>query len=384
MTRRVYSDGRLVEEWDDPARIHRAWDEAGKLTERGYTAAEYRTLVPLPQPARRFPLSPPLTEYPASGAPGATVLSACPSDLFIPTDPAARRVVLSASLPWEAGSVQEPAVWFHNGAWHMYYTGGWNSAAIGYATAPNPQGPWTKTRGPVLGAGAAGVAAPTAHHSVYVEAGTIHLLYPSAIDGGNLMVATAAAAAPTVLTPRGIAMSAGGPVVGITNTDVFKRGEGDYVLMFDGRGTSGPVWQTGVATGTSPLGPFTLGRFSLPTLSRGDGTAIYGGPQLRRQGSTWVLFYHASTTSTLPTDIYRATSTDLVNWTQDPKVFVRRTLPVEVDQSADLCMAANPDGGPSYAFWDGMDNPNARGSILMGVPRAVIAQFDGSQWTPIS
>lgn len=376
MSTRTYLDGHLAEEWDDVSATYRRF-AAGVLVEsRPYTAAEGARAGPVSSGCAALR---PVRSYPESPSIGDAVISAGPADLQFTAD---RRVVLAPTLSWESGVVQEPAPWRDHRGLHMLYTGGWASAAIGYAEATRAQGPWRKHTGPVIGNGAGGMSGPTAHHSVYVEDDTIYCYYPSHIDGGHLKVATAGAADPTTFTTRGTALTMTATVTGIANSDLHRRGPGDYVLMFDSRAPTGPMWQTGYATGPSPLGPFTVQAFPLRTLSRGDATSIHGSPTLRRQGSTWVLYYHASPTGVLPTDIWRATSTDLVTWTPEVSALVRRTIPQEYDQVADLALV-DSGPGPTFAFWDGMNNVTPAGVILLGVPRAVTVQYDGAQWVRI-
>lgn len=316
---------------------------------------------------------------------GDVLLSDRPTDLLFSGSTSARKVVLSPTLSWEQGCVQEPSVWYYGGAWHMTYTGGWGNAGIGYATAPNPQGPWTKNPTPVLGLGYGGMALNVSAHMEFCEDGTVYSYYPSQPGGGDLMVATASATSPASFTTQGVALMHTSAVAAIVNSHLYRRGPGDYVLTFESKAvTAWPQWQIGYATGTSPLGPFTVQTFPLPTLSRGDSTAMYGGPWITKQDDLWVLYYHASKTQNLPTDIYRATSPDLVTWSPTAVPLIRRTLAVEVDQVADFTMAANPSGGPRYAFWSAQDNVKPSGYIVMAVPRMPTLQYDGGQWTQVS
>lgn len=304
------------------------------------------------------------------------------ADITVSASAGDRAVILTASAAWENDVVCEPSPWFHNGAWHMLYTAGWASGAIGYATATDPFGTWTKHPTPVIGDGHGGMAGFTSHHSVYVEGDTIYALYPDGPPGvgGDLVVATASIDDPTTFTTVGTLLAATGAIAGIVNTALFKRGDSDYVLMFEAHATSGPQWQIGYAEGTSPTGSFTINTFPLPTLQ--IGTGVYGGPDLSRQDDgTWTMLYHASTTSSsVPTAIYRATSPDLTTWTPDGAAFIDRVVnPPEVDQVADAWYLVTP--ARAVMFWSGMDNVAEEGSILAS--RIVTGDpqwFDGNVW----
>lgn len=279
--------------------------------------------------------------------------------------------------------MQEPAPWFANGACHMLYTGGWEQAALGYATALRATGPWTKHPVAVIGNGAGGMPGPTAHHNVYVEGQTVYAYYPDQINGGNLRVATASVSAPTVWTTVGTALATTAIATGIVNTSLVRRGSSDYVLMFESRSTAGPMWQIGYATGATPLGPFTVQAFPLSTLSQGDATAMYGGPFLVQENGGWTLVYHAAPTSTLPTRIYRATSTDLVTWAKESVPVIPRTTP-DRDQTADFALVGASSAGPFTALFDEMDNviPAGRIVALTAAPGSV--QYDGTGWVSLS
>lgn len=95
-----------------------------------------------------------------------------------------------------------------------------------------------------------------------------------------------------------------------------------------------------------------------------------GGPWVFRALDGYELWYHASTGGVLPTDIYHARSSDLMNWTVDSTgPALRRTEGWEVDQVADPSLVEA--GGQTFLFYDGDDNPKASASIGAAV-------FDGT------
>lgn len=316
---------------------------------------------------------------------GATVAADPPPDsvvylprtvagLAVSTDPADRQVVISADVTWEGTSIQEVSVWFDpdTGLFKWLYSGGWNNEALGFATSRHPLGPLTKyAANPVLGQGAGGEAGQVGRSSVFVDDdGTEYIYYTTTLlAGGDLYVATGPL--PEV-TLHGVVLAHTTTATAIQNTSVVKVGS-TYHMIFESRASTGAQWQMGHATATSPLGPFTVQAFPLPTLQRGTG--VYGGPFLTVENGEQVLLYHASTSSTLPTDIYRATATDFETWTQDATAVVTRVVdPPEHDQAADPCLLIGPWG--AYLLWEGVNNTTGVSEIM-----ATRLTNDPPQWT---
>jgi len=275
-------------------------------------------------------------------------------------------VILTPTLSTEETAVQEPSPYYDASTdtlW-MFYSGGWASPSLHLASCsgdadPSDSANWTK-HGRVLGQGVGGVAGPVVHSTVYVESGTVYVYAPDAVNGGNLQCYSCLLAdlpAPT-WTLHGTVLAPSGSATGLVNASVVKAGAGDYRMMVES--STATQWQTGYATGTSPTGPFTMNTFPVTGLQIGSGT--FGGPWLDGAAGAWRLRYHASTTSNIPTSIYEATSTDLINWTRAPAPLIVRTNASEVDQVADYASATSTFG--ATAFWDGMDNPHSAGVIL--------------------
>lgn len=266
----------------------------------------------------------------------------------VPATAGQSAVVLRPTLAWEHGAVQEPSVWQAGGKWLMLYTGGWERAALGLAVANRASGPWRKHGAPVLGLGHGGWSGPIAHANVYVESGTLYAYFPSHVDGGNLVVATAPLSDPSRWTTRGGAMAATPAAFGLVNTWLVKAAPHHYALMFESRGRQ-TWWQQGLATGNSPLGPFRIRAYPLPSLQRAPG-AMYGGPSVTGRLHDWTIWYHAARNpgATLPTDIYTARSTDLIHW-HNVRLVVEHQAPA--DQAADMDVVG------SASFWSIMHNP---------------------------
>jgi len=242
----------------------------------------------------------------------------------------------------------------------MLYTGGWDSSALGWATAENPEGPWVK-HGVVLGKGAGGWTGPVAHHSVFVDGGKKYVFFPDEIYGFGSVLRVAVGrdmqhlhVLPTpVLTPP-----KGG--LGLANSSVIRNGS-VFRMMFESRVRDGSMWNMGIAVAKTPWGPYSVQAFPLPTLQRGILTT-YGGPDLRTSGHGFELWYHAASgdDKVLPTDLYKATSDDLVSWKASSTPVFRRTK--NFDQYADP-VVTNGD-----LFFDGMNNAVPSGRILLTNP----------------
>lgn len=298
------------------------------------------------------------------------------ADLAVSSNPADRQVVVAADVAWEETSIQEVSVWFDpdSGLFKWLYSGGWADEGLGFATSRHPLGPLAKYAGnPVLGQGGGGIAGEVGRSSVFVDDdGTEYVYYTTTLVAtGDLHVATGPLPS---LTPQGVALAHTATATAIQNTSVVKVGS-TYHMIFESLASTGAQWQMGHATASSPLGPFTVSAFPLPSLQRGTG--MYGGPFLTVEddGATQVLLYHASTSSLLPTDIYRATATDFETWTQDPTAVVTRVVdPPEHDQAADPCLLIGPWG--AYLLWEGVNNTTGVSEVM-----ATRLTNDPPQWT---
>lgn len=311
-------------------------------------------------------------------------LPADAGSITISSAAADRSIMLSADQTWEAACVQEPNIWYDaaGAEWRMFYTGGFSTEAIGYATAVHASGPWTKhAANPVLGQGTL-VTGNAAQPNVYIEGRTGYLYFTNKTSDNSLHIATFDTTDPTSLTVQvATVLDPAGTALSIANSYVVKDGT-TYRMLFDAHVSTADWWETGYATASSPLGPFTIDTFPVSGLSLGG---AYGGAWFaKKDDGTWVLLYHAATSSTLPTDIYRATSTDLRTWTRESGIFVGRVAAVEVDQTADPFYGSDGRGG--YLVWSAMDNPTQTGHIMYGPALLAGAPqwWDGSAWRLLS
>ena len=102
-----------------------------------------------------------------------------------------------------------------------------------------------------------------------------------------------------------------------------------------------------------------------------NATATVSGACLIKENGQFVLYYHAGRSGSLPTEIYRATSPDMLTWTISNNGYpiITRAHPYEVDQAADASVLQTADG-KLYVYYTGIDNskPAAKIMVLRGLP----------------
>lgn len=248
----------------------------------------------------------------------------------------------------------------------MWYTGGWEPIAIAMAYSDDSGLTWTRDgSAPLIGGGGSGVTGNAAHTGLWIEpdlpATTLHISFASpgvaplrratSTDGGLTWGGVV-----TLLTATGWEVGDYG------NTACVKK-DGTWHLLYEA--WTGSTWKIGYATSMDGV-TFTRQNGGNPLASLQIGAGMYGGCDLHLMddGVTWELFYHASTSGIAPTRIYRATSTDLINWTLAGMV-LDMGLSYEVDQVADPAVVTI--GGTRYMFYAGMDNPHQAGKINRAV-----------------
>ena len=140
---------------------------------------------------------------------------------------------------------------------------------------------------------------------------------------------------------------------------------GRWRMLYEAR-TRDDTWQIGEAEGSDPL---TWAKLGGPLVGLRHSNGMYGGPSITRVKDVYHLWYHASLSGNLPTDIYHAWSLDGRTWqTDSPLPVLARTQSWEVDQVADPNVVEI--GGRTFLFFDGDDNPGERAAIGL-------ATFDG-------
>lgn len=260
-----------------------------------------------------------------------------------------KQSVLVADQPFEGCCVQEPDVHFENGLYRMWYTAGWDHPVIAYAESADGVR-WTKF-GPVLDYGTG-----AAHFSVFIHEGVVYLYFSSIeMPGAKLYVATSRdglhfSEPQLILTP-------GDWDVALANTAVWVEGN-DWYMIYESRTANEGPWRMALAIGSDA--------YTWHKVARLEGTDFggsAGGPWISKSGNVYTLTYHASPSSeqaTLPTDIFRATSSDLIHWRRvDDKPILTRTQPQEVDQVAD------PSIANGRLYYSAQDNVAPHGTIMM-------------------
>lgn len=249
--------------------------------------------------------------------------------------------VLAATLPWEGTTVQEPTVMWDKGRYRLWYTGGWWTAHLGYAESRDGYH-WHKKTTPVLW---------DATHSNVVKTRRGFIIYSGRADGVLTIAYTHDGT--NVLWRKELLRPQPGAWTdrGIANTFAWRNHSG-WQLLYEALGPDG--WQTALAEGD---GSAWTWRHATSPLSLGFG-GMAGGPW--KDGRC--LYFHASTSGGLPTDIYRRCGPSLLHL-GPPLLMVEREQPTwQVDQVADPSIAHRPDHKPLMMF-SGMDNIKEVGYI---------------------
>eukprot|EP00040_Diaphanoeca_grandis_P008818 m.46529 g.46529 ORF g.46529 m.46529 type:complete len:347 (-) comp20271_c0_seq1:437-1477(-) len=299
-------------------------------------------------------------------------------------------VLQADNTTWEASAVQEPQIIYQPStkALRMWYRGaGWGApSAVGVADSTDGGRTWTKYPGnPVWG----GPGKP-------LEYGGQPFVYQE--ENGTYWLFTTTNAKP----PRvAIAQSADGlhwtnvswgpfteqshvpvPPTGTLfgNRAVWKDDDGTWKLLQE-CGTTEGVWQIFLYEGTDILTwKVANGGKPLLDLQRHKGS-MYGGCHIAtvdgkftpRNPNTgrYEIWYHAGADGNLPTDVYHATSADLMNWTVAPAGPVVSHVgkgSFAFDQTADPSPATV--GCQAFLAYDG-DNNGCRGCSHAAIGLAI-------------
>lgn len=290
--------------------------------------------------------------------------------------------ILSAA-GWEAqNTVQEPSLIYESGTWKMWYTGGYTSPAMGYASCtsdPTIAANWTKyASNPVLGQGTV-VAGWVAGPNILKVGSTYYAFYYDAAGGGNLKVSTSTDGLTWTTPTTALASNAVAWGTGWANSFVWGS-SGAWKMLVELRSTaSGTPWRTAYATSTNatPVSGWTVqGTGPISSLILPSGGSQCGGPWLANGGATlnglYHLFFHAGNGAF--TDIYHAHSSDLSTWTisQPPELIANRGT-YEPQQAADACVVEV--NGASYLFYSGIDNGAPSGYISVATYQRPVADL---------
>lgn len=248
----------------------------------------------------------------------------------------------------DSQGINEPSVIYDGGVFKMWYRLGWDQGSIGYATSSDGL-TWTKYSGnPVL------------------TSNNPHGPYVFKYDGTYYMYATDSWGPVYLYTSsNGQSWTAysGNPVLTLGNASAWDGHalgnvcvwveNGQWKMIYE---ASGSEWNLGLATSSD--GKTWTKNSGNPVLIDG------GGPDVIKQGSTYYMWFHAGQ---LPTQIYLATSTNLVTWSS-------RSLIVPISESWEASQTADPEvciaGSTVWMFYTGVQaqTPGAQsiGAAVLG------------------
>lgn len=272
--------------------------------------------------------------------------------------------VLSPSVSWEGTSVQEPSiVTTSTGSLFMMYHG-YDGTHDSLGSATSPDGIiWTKSASnPLIGNGNGGVSGNATHHSLFKEGNIIYCFYVDANTTGNLWRIQSVDDGVTWTNKTQIISNVGlpGGTTGLTNTNVVKSGSvyylyvelftGAYFIIYRAISTDLTNWTF------TPTVPIT-------TLKIGGSGQTSSGPDIHIIKGQFYMWYHAdSVGATIPTDIYFATSTNLLNWTQSGGIIISRASEINlgsfpggtIDQVADP--SVSEINGSTFIYYSRVHN----------------------------
>jgi Concanavalin A-like lectin/glucanases superfamily len=239
--------------------------------------------------------------------------------------------VLQPTESWEEPALQEPNLLYEDGLYKLWYSGGWDHQRIGYATSADGV-TWAKCPiNPVLGAGSGGEPGDVVGRGFVLKVeGTYHLYYNDDFHDEKLATSS-----------DGIHWASQGPVIdraqlGVSlcgNASVWLEGTKWHMLL---EAMLNGVWEMWPLCSTDGRTWEPMSTAPLRSMQIAEGGS-YGGPMVIKRGERYYCWYHAAPVAdTLPTAIYRASSTNLVNWNVYSSIpVVSLTQQWEVDQVAD-------------------------------------------------
>ena len=301
---------------------------------------------------------------------------------------------------WESDAVQEPQVigMGGNGSMRMWYRGaGWGMASgLGVADSSDGGKTWRKYAGnPVWGGSRPNKDEAAGQPWVYREAADKYWLYTTSNGKPFPMVHIASSAdglswvnvteGPFVNRSH-IPSPRGGNVTGTLfgNRAVWKETEGVWWCLQE-CGTSEGVWEIFLYSGTSALN-WTVANNGNPlrSLQRHAGS-MFGGCHIatvdgqyapKDAEGRYAIWYHAGANGNLPTDIYHATSTDLIHWDVSPSTSVISHRGTGKGFAYDQVADPSPltIGNMAYMAYDGDDNrAGAKTHAAIGMGFATLA-----------
>lgn len=267
------------------------------------------------------------------------IIEPAPANIWTP-----QGTILDPAFTSEQLAFGEPSVIYDNNAqilsgsvYKMWYTMGWANRAIGYAESPDGIN-WTRhPLNPIVAA----IRAYVFKHE------TTYYMFAILSPGGYSKLSSVDGITWNVDATGVIGGGAVGQwdEAGLDNTCVWIE-DGTWYCIYE----SGPVYKLGLAT--SPDGVTWTKSPSNPIINLSPGTI--GGAFVVKRHGVYYVYGQYGPTSTLPTDIIKFHSTDLVNWTRSPigLVFPRTArdegVGTAAGQVADICMI---EVGDSTYMW---------------------------------
>ena len=308
------------------------------------------------------------------------LLAAAVGVMFPPTNPsawtrAANNPVLSPTEPWEGNCVCENVAMRDEGKWKMWYRGGWGTQCVGLAFSDDGLH-WEKANNgkPVYGCGSSGSNSTVSGGQPWVFRvnSTTLFLYSTVTEKDvkkvNLMHSTDGInwiplSSSIPIPPNGFLWG---------NRVVWREDGDNWKMLQEATTHKSGIWEIFLYTSNDGQHWSVQNNGNpLTSLSRGG---MYGGPRVANiegkvtpfYNGSYHIFFHASKNGDLPTDIYHATSLDLINWDVTPSTPVITHLGTgyEYDQVAGpVPLIVN---GTAYIFYDGDNNahPGARIGVV--------------------
>lgn len=276
----------------------------------------------------------------------------------------------------------EPNVIIEDGIFKMWYTAGWFTPQLNYATSPDGI-TWTDYgSNPVLGNGGSGYAGTFVAHDGFVKLDGVYYLYFADGSFGNLMRSTSLDGIVWTAPVLSIANNAYAWSVGWANNYVWREGYTWYMIL-ETRVTTAQTWRLALFSSTDGLNWTVLSGTFLTSLEPA-GVGGASGPWMmtpQKRNGVYHLWYHGTTTAaTVPGKIFHATSTDLLNWTitnSGNPILSPTGISPEIDQVADPCVVEW--NNKTYLYFEGVDNGSALNKIEVLTWDGTIAQLlDGA------
>lgn len=299
-------------------------------------------------------------------------------------------VLKADNTTWEATGVQEPQIIFQNktNSLRMWYRGaGWGyPSGVGVADSFDGGKTWTKFKGNPIWGGPDKPLEYGGQPFVYQETENQYWMFTTtnshpprtAISSSSDGLRWENVSTGPFVNQSHVPLPPTGTLFG--NRAVWKEPDGTWRLLQE-CGTKEGVWQIFLYTGTDVLTWKVANQGNPLTQLQRHARSMYGGchiatvdgvfsPKNPNTGN-YEIWYHAGANGNLPTDVYHATSPDLINWDVSPATPVISHVgkgSFAFDQTADPSPATA--GCKAYMAYDG-DNNGCHGCSHAAIGLAV-------------